>query len=280
MAQPPNGDTELVAVRLHCPNGTIFWDRVTLTLEESLHFEQTDQALIARGIVEHLQDPAYGKSDLNLGLHTPLTGVIRDRNYRHSDHGKGSELLGEFPQLDDGLDWDIQVTPGARTFRTHYPRKGVDRSADLVLEYGRNVEDFTWAWDGEAASSSVIMLGTGDGSSREEGFAQDPTLYGGVTLEDVTVAPETDSYTQIDTLDNRAAERLRTVRNPTILEVQAKEIPGVPLLGILQTGDLVKVRIRRGVVDIDGEVYRVVKMSLNMATEILSLTLNWWRSDA
>lgn len=284
LAQPVTGEAELVAVRLHVPNGTIFWDRVTLTLEESTHFEQTDQALIAAGIVEHLQDPAYGKSDLGLAMLTPLTGVKRDRTYRHSDHGQGIQALSEFPELDDGLDWDVQVTPAGRTFRTHYPRKGVDRSNDLVLEWGRNIEDFNWGWDGEAAASSVIMLGTGDGSSREEGFAEDPTLYGGVTLEDVTVAPETDTYGTIDTLDNRATERLRTVRNPTILEVKVRETTDfagrlVPLLGILQTGDLLRVRIRRGIVEVDGAVYRVVRMTLNPATEILTLVLNWW-SDA
>jgi hypothetical protein len=281
LSQPVTGEPELVAVRLHAPNGTIFWDRVSLTLEESLHFEQTDQALIAAGIVEHLQDPAYGKSDLGLALHTPLTGVKRDRTYRHSEHGKGMEALSEFPALDDGLDWDIQVTPAGRTFRTHYPRKGVDRSNELTLEWGRNIVDFNWGWDGEAAASSVIMLGTGDGSSREEGFAEDPTLYGGVTLEDVSVAPETDTYGQIDTLDNRATERLRTVRNPTLLEVQVREVSDyqghqVPLLGILQTGDLVRCRIHRGIVDIDGVVYRIVRMSLNPTSEILTLVLNWW----
>jgi hypothetical protein len=281
MVQPPTGDPELVAISLPAPNGTIFWDRVTLTLEEALHFEQTDQALIAAGIVEHLQDPAYGKSDLGLAMHTPLTGVKRDRTYRHSEHGKGMEALSEFPALDDGLDWDIQVTPTGRTFRTHYPRKGVDRSNELTLEWGRNIVDFNWGWDGEAAASSVIMLGTGDGSSREEGFAEDPTLYGGVTLEDVSVAPETDTYGQIDTLDNRAAERLRTVRNPTLLEVFVREVSDyqgrqVSLLGILQTGDLVRCRIHRGIVNIDGAVYRIVRMSLNPASEILTLVLNWW----
>lgn len=282
LVQPPSeGEPELIGVRLHCPNGAIYWDRVMLTLDEALYFEQTDQALICAGIVEHLQDPAYGKSDLGMALHTPLTGVLRDRRYRHSEHGQGIEALGEFPDLDDGLDWDVQVTPAGKTFRTHYPHKGTDRSADLVLEYGRNIVNFNWAWDGEAAASSVIMLGTGDGNNREEGFAEDPTLYNGITLENVSVAPQSeDAFGQIDTLDNRAAERLRTVRNPTVLEVTAREITdadgrAVPLLGIIETGDIVGVRIHRGVVNVEAS-YRIVRIVLDPTSDELTLTLNWW----
>lgn len=283
MAQEPTGEPEFVFVTLYAPDGAIFWDRVSLTLEEATRFEQTDQALIAAGIVEHLQDPAYGKSDLGIGTHTPLTGVLRDRTYLHQEHGRGIDALQEFPQLDDGLDWSVEVTPTEKTFTTHYPRKGRDLSRSLVLEYGRNIEDFTWGWDGEAAASSVIMLGTGDGSSREEGFAEDPALYGGITLEDVSVAPEVDVYSQIETLDNRAAERLRTVRNPTILEVKASEIVDfegrrVRLLGTIGTGDLVGVRIHRGVVQIEA-VYRIVRIALDTVSEVLTLTLNWWADN-
>lgn len=280
LVQPPSDEPELISVRLHCPNGVIFWDRVTLTLQEALHFEETDQALIAAGIVEHLQDPAYGKSDLGIALHTPLTGVKRDRTYLHQEHAKGLDLLQEFPKLDDGFDWDVQVTPGGKTFRTHYPRKGVDRSASMVFEYGRNIVDFSDAFDGEAAASSVIMLGTGDGSSREEGFAEDPTLFEGITYEDVSVAPDSEGYGQIDTLDNRATERLREASTASIVEIEVKEIVDfegreVILLGTLQTGDLVRVRIHRGITHVEG-VYRVVRMSLNPTSGIITLTLNWW----
>ncbi len=271
MEQRPTGDPELVQVSLKCPDGAIYWDRVSLTLEESSRFYGTDQAQIAEGIVQHLQDPAYGKSDLGIGTRCEPTGVVRDRVYVHSEHGNGFQALSEFPELDDGMDFSIEVTPDSKTFVTHFPDRGNDRSS-IVLEYGRNVEDFTWAWDGQAAANSVITLGSGDGSSREEGFAIDATLFAGVTVEDVYVAPGFDAPGAIETLDNRATERLRVVSDPEILELVTNE-NAVPLIGVLGIGDRVTVRIHRGPVQIDG-VRRIVRIVLDPPTNILTITTN------
>src|SRR3546814_18913545 len=65
------------------PDGAVYWDRVSLTLEESTKFYGVDQALVAKGLVEHLQDPAFDKSDVRIGTDCPLTGVLRARVYLH-----------------------------------------------------------------------------------------------------------------------------------------------------------------------------------------------------
>lgn len=271
MEQRPSGDPEIITVGLRCPDGVAFWDRVSLTLAESSRFYGEDQALICEGIVQHLQDPAYGKSDLNIGTRCEPTGVVRDRVYIHSEHPKGFDALTEFPTLDGGLDFSVEITPTERTFVTHYPEKGDDRT-EIVLEYGRNVEDFTWGWDGEQAANAVITLGSGDGSSREEGWAIEEDLFGGVVLEDVFVAPGVDNTSSIETLDDRATERLRLVRDPEILELICNET-AIPLLGVLKTGDRITARVHRGIVAVDGP-RRIVRMSLEPTTNILTITTN------
>jgi hypothetical protein len=268
MEQEPRGEPELVQVTLHAPDGAIYWDRVSLTLEESTKFYGTDQALIAKGIVEHLQDPDFDKSDVRIGTDTPLTGVIRDRVYVHSEHPNGFGALEEFAALDDGFDFSVEVTPEHRTFRTYFPMKGTYRPK-LELALDRNLADFAWSFDGEAAASSVIILGQGTGSGREEGLAIDPEAFaGGLTLEEVFAAPP---ETPIDSLDNYAAEHLASVVAPEVLAV--KTLPNrEELLGVLDVGDTVPVRIVRGALSIVG-TYRIGRLALN-PDDTLDLVLN------
>jgi hypothetical protein len=268
LEQEVTGIPELVQVTLHAPDGAVYWDRVSLTLEESTKFYGADQAMIAKGIVEHLQDPAFDKSDVRIGTDTPLTGVIRDRVYLHSEHPNGFGALEEFASLDDGFDFSVEVTPTERTFRTYYPMKGTYRPK-LELALDRNLADFAWSFDGEAAASSVIILGQGSGSAREEGLAIDPAAFaGGLTLEEVFSAPP---ETPIDSLDNYASEHLASVISPEVLA--AKTLPNVEeLLEVLDVGDTVPVRIICGVLSIVG-TYRVARLALN-PDDSLDLVLN------
>lgn len=275
---PKAGEPETIYARLFAPaNQTVYWDAISLTLVEKLPFYGVDQALICQGIVEHLQDAAYDKSDVNISTSCPATGVLRNRVYIHSEHPNGLRSLEEFPTLDNGLDWAVTYTPTDRIFTTYYPRRGTLKS-QFALTIGTpgapgNVADWSWTFDGEAASNSVIVLGTGgSGSSREEGSAVDTSAFeGGLTLEEVYVAPPEST---IDSLDDLAVEHLAVARNPVVLEV--KTIPGQfwasDPVGRLWPGDDVPVTIQRHSLDVDA-VYRVVKLAIN-PDDTLDLTLN------
>lgn len=271
LRSPVTGQPEFVQVTLGCPVGVVYWDRVGLTLDEALRFYAVDQADIVADVVGHLQDPAYGKSDLNLATDTPATGVRRDRTYLHHEHASGAEILDEFTTLDDGLDLSIAYTATTRTLRTHHPARGRHRPTHS-LELGRNVADFAWTFDGENAADAVIVLGTGDGSEREEAFAVDTTRYaGGVTVETVYTAPP---GTPIDSLDEVAAETLNTTVTPDLLTVTTTPAqPGQPdPVGVLAPGDTVPVRLGAGAVTVAG-TYRVVQLTVN-PDDSLDLTLN------
>lgn len=268
---PKAGEPEGVRVTLYPPHGTATFDRISLVLDEATRFYGTDQAQIAEGIVQHLQDPDYDKTDLLIGTNCQPTGVLRDKIYLHADHENGKGALDDLTQLDDGIDYSVETTPTTRTFTTHYPQKGTDHLG-LVLEYEKNVEDFTWAFDGAVASNQVISLGTGDGSAREEGVATDLTALEGVSLEEVYVAPE---GSDISSLDNRAAARLEIIKNPQILELFLKD---TTLAGVVRTGDRVPVRIARNYVQVDA-VYRVIRVAINPAADKMSLVVNIYYED-
>ena len=276
LTMEPTGAPELVQVRLNAPDGAVYWDRVSLTLEESSKFYATDQALIVKGLVEHAQDPAFDKTDLNIGTDTPLTGVLRDRVYVHSEHPNALDAVLEFSELDNGLDVSVAVTPTERILRTHYPARGVYRPK-CRLELGRQIADFAWSFDGEAAANAIIVLGQGNGSAREEGFAINPDAFAGdLTLEAVFSAPP---ETPIDSLDNLAAEYAVAASDPEILAV--KTFPNLEnVIGVLDPGDWIPVRILAGrnpetglyALEVSAD-YRVSRLTLN-PDDTLDLVLN------
>lgn len=270
LTAPVTGETEKINVRLYAPDGKVFWDRVSLTLDERTGYYAIDQATIAKNLVEHLQDIAYEKSDINISTDCPPTGILRDRVYYHSEHPNGLRSIEEFTSLSDGFDISILYTPTDRIFRTHFPQKG-RHLPKFALETRRNISTFAWTFDGEAAATSVIVLGIGDGSSREEGFAVDTTNFAGLTLEEVFVAPPD---TKIDALDNIAIERLVTTTAPEVLAIRTtppKASQADPI-GVLEVGDTVPVRIEQGALNITG-TYRITRLTIN-PDDTLDLVLN------
>lgn len=263
------GDT--VEVQLYPPHGTAYYDLVTATFMESLSFWPGDDvANIVAGIVDYSQDRldfVHGKSDLNIDHAGALTGVTKDLTYQFADHRGIADAILEFVRAGE-IDIDFAITPTTRALTTYHPRKGNSRP-DLPLTLDTTVADFSWSWDGESAASSVVILGPGDGPDRPEGGASDPTLFGGLTLEWVESATDDDT---IGGLDTRAADRLRVGSNPTIIE--ATTLPGVGMIGQLQTGDTVPVTISRGPLTISAVSYRAVKISVDPNTDQATVTLN------
>lgn len=279
---PKANEPEIVNVRLYAPAGLpVYWDAVSLTRVETLAFYGADQATIVAGIVAHLQDAAYDKSDANITADCPLTGVLRTRVYVHHEHPSGIGAIEEFTRLDNGMDFSIDYTPTRRFLRTHYPSRGTYKPAyGLTLPTTTtpgNVSKWSLALDGERASTTVIVLGTsGSGSGREEGVAVDTSGWSdGVTLEEVFAAPP---ETPIDSLDNMAAARLAAARSPYTLTVQttptAVEQSGLPdPVGAVRPGDLLPVAVSRHVLDIAG-VWRVARIVTDPATGTVTYTLN------
>lgn len=269
---PKAGEPETVNIRLYAPKGTVEWDAVTLTLEERLAYFGKDQTSeIAKGIVEHLQDAAYDKSDANISTDCPASGVLRDRIYIHSEHPNGFDALEEFTDLSDGFDFDVRYTPTDRVFTTYSPERG-RHYPRFALELGRNIASFAWTFDGEAAASSIVVLGRGDGSGREEGSAIDAAAFaGGLTLEEVFSAPP---ETPIDSLDELALERLTITTAPETLAIKTTPlVPGqADPIGVLYPGDTIPVRIVRGSFELEA-IYRVIRLTVN-PDDTLDLVVN------
>lgn len=261
---PPNA-VEDIEVRLYSPGGTIWWDATSLTLMESLSNYATDQTEIARQIAVHLQDPAYSKSDINIATSTPASGVLRDRHYQHADHHRGADAIGEFAGLSDGFDYAVVVTPTTRTFTTFSPRRGTRHSALTITD--QNVAGFNWSVDGEAACSSITVLGEGDGPDREEGAAVDSALFGGLVVEDIINAP---AGSEIDALDPLAAEALRVRKASQVLTVTVSAASG---WFAVHPGDTLPSNFAWGFVSFTND-WRVTSRSLDHVADVLTFEMN------
>jgi hypothetical protein len=285
---PPNV-TQSVICRLSGLSGTVFWDRASLTLDSAFEAFDDDQADIVCDLVDHAQDVAFDKNDVNLTCDAPATNVFRDLVALHSEHANIWNLISNFTQLRDGVDVGTRYTPSDRVVTTHYPQRGTYR-AGLHLQLGRNVSSYRWVpFDAEAAASSVIILGNGGGSDREEASEVDDTLFpGGLILESVE---SVDTDTPIEDLEEIAEETLEVLKNPQTLEVVTfpndHTRPERDFIGRLTVGDTLPVTIRQGrIVDVDGQItgwgvnidddFRVVNMTI---TEDNSLRLLLNRRD-
>lgn len=270
------GDT--VEVRLYPPHGIAYYDLVTLTAMESLALgdEATgaflDAAEVAGHIVEYAQDNytfTHGKSDLNIGIDTPDCGTGIVRVYQFVEHRNILDAIQELVSL-ALFDMHVEIDATTRTFTTYAPRKGSYQAGEALTLTGvdANVADFTWSWDGQGATTSVILAGPGDGPDRPEGAAVDTAALGGLTLETVETAADS---VRVADLDRVAAEILRVRSKPEIVEVTT--FPAGSAITGLEVGDTIDLDLVYGASTVSGR-YRVVKISLNPNTDQATFTMN------
>lgn len=263
---PPNA-TEIVGVSLQGVEGINYFSKPRLSFSDGLEEVNVDQAEIVEALVAHAQDPAFDKSDVNIGTAFNPTGVVRTLVAPYAEHASIWGLIAGYTKLADGIDLSTRYTAHRRELIVHHPMRG-SRRPELALQSGKNVATFKVVPDGEAASTSVIALGAGNADTREQGFYFDASDYADeVTLEEVLTAPP---EIEDDDLDGFARAEWDSVVDPEIVEVTT--YPGTDLVFRLELGDTLPVRLESDDVLITGD-WRVVKR-VRTPDDTLNLTLN------
>lgn len=264
--------TQVVEARLYCPNGSIIWDALHLVHPEGFALTPAggNAATIAGDLLDFVQN-APAKSTLNIGKSIPAPGpfVPFPKAWGYVDHTPLIQAINdELAPL--GFDWSIQLAGPAKTFTTHVPRKGADRSATVTLQLGVNIASYDFDEDGTAVDTYVIMLGDGDGPDREESITIDTSQLSGLVLQGLHSAPPGTTVNLLDPLSaDKLARKKRLVRLPSVTTY-----PGATdLVGLLATGDVVAVVINDGAVQVSSN-YRIVRRELNPRTDTMKLTLN------
>lgn len=190
----PAGMSGTLEIRLYAPQGSVLWDNVRLTVEESVGsaLYGSDVTWIIRQIVTYAQDPTRGKSSLNFsgfkGCTGPTTGVILERFYQLATNAEILDALNEFPSLsacDFEVTWD--ATGHSRTLQIFAPSKGSVKW-NYPIEILGNVTDLEGAVDGTQVGTTQRVLGQGtSGSSEEIGYVAFPSYLGGRVGTSVTI---------------------------------------------------------------------------------------------
>jgi hypothetical protein len=265
---PADGIATAVQVRLYPPAGSSRWANAGLWPQDQLGFFDVDQALIVKGIVEHVQDESLGHGDLGIGTRTPLTGVPRTREYPYHERMPADTAMEWFTSIDKGM--DIDYDQDRNQVVTHYPRQGT--SADLALVHGgrrSNVVAYKpLSTSTLALASNVIVQADGSGASRPEGYARDSAALGGALVEAVISAEE---ETPLSELDEGAASALAaSLRARPGWEVTVS--PDWTTRVLDQTGKGDTLRLVLPDEDVDGP-HRLVSSEWNPETDIVTLTL-------
>lgn len=195
----------------------------------------TDQATIVKALIDTYQAQTYG----NFGLDTSTltaTGVTRDLNLKASDVAHLDQVFAEMGGRDDGF--DLEVDHATRAVHMHFPRKGADLSASVIIDQRSIGQPAYSQWVGpNQIASDVAVTSSSAAGVNLTSSAADTVLraaFGRVMMtaafQDVSVQGTLDDHAQrlIDDTSNPLHEI-----TPGLLAV-----PGFTY-GDIDTGDIV-----------------------------------------
>lgn len=276
LSVPADGKTYTITVCLYAAAGSVIWDEVTATAQESMVFDGVDQALIVKALVEHAQNAAIGKPSLNIGTNCQPTGVKWIEEPDVKTRPTVYDKIMAYPALVNGVDIGMEYTATTRTLTTYFPRKGGAWAQGIlnspVLEYGANILSYTGAWDGLDAANRVIVLAPDDNSGNvytSEGVATDDDSFGGIILEKAYQAVGT----TLDSLPYQAMRAVRRYSRPDIVPTLVSRPDRIDeLMEQITTGTVVRVEINDGQLVVN-DFFRVAGMSLDPRTNQITFTL-------
>lgn len=270
----PAGMTNAQVVRrIYSPGGTIYVDATDIAREESVGSPVIGEAadLIMKRFHEYAQDPAWGKSNEDIGwASSPGSYPIRIDIRQFYDHANILEAMRDYPKRGD-LDYEMvwpPTTADSRTLRVWAGAKGVLK-AGSPIELGVNVVgDFSYDVNGSAVTTAARVLGQGEGADREIGHAVDTSELDGLVLESVESAP---LEAPIDALQGLADEDLSSAKAP--VRVPEFTVAADEVLPAVELGDTVPVTVNYGWVQ-EATNRRVVKIRIDCTNDAATLGFN------
>lgn len=217
-------------------------DYLDVRLVRDVTYTTQDQSAIAMDLINDSQ--AYTDGGLGLVSGVVLGGVTRSIQYKTYDGKYILEAIQDMSELEDGF--DFWISPSTRAVNIIYPRPATNRSLHLV--YPQHISSYAVSYYGKYLRNRVVVQGPDPAYV----VAVDTTslsTYGlreyADALKDAKTANDLTEYTG----------HLRDMR---------KDVKGYPTLVLrgqylnifdpftLSFGDLVKITIQDGYVNIDG----------------------------
>lgn len=241
---------------------------------ETVAFNNADQLVVAKTIIENAQDVPYG--DIGILYNTEgqtTSGVLIDRVYYNYELKTVFNAVQDLSRQDDGFDFDIDVEYDSVTglptaaFNTYYPRVGTlydpdDPYALTFIFPSGNIVEYEYPEDGTTAANTIYALGAGSNEGKQIAVAENLDYLGNgwALLEDQANYSDITDQTVLDSL---AAGQVAVVAYPpTTLKIVCPPYID-PEFGTYRVGDECRVLITdsRFPTGLDA-VYRIVGLSL------------------
>jgi hypothetical protein len=228
-------------------------------------FSGVDAGEIAWTLIDESQSQTNG----NLGI---TEGTIeatqnRDKTYYNNNI---ADMITNLSNLINGFDFEIN---NLKVFNV-YASMGVDRSADLVLEYGTNITNVRITEDFSKPVNRAIVLGdSGDPVDPLRVERDDAALKTEYKLREGLLNEATVS--EITTLEAKGDAFIRKYGNPLIkldLDIVRSTTPTVTDVAL---GDIIRLIVKTGIYNIDSK-FRIFEWNVNYQednTENLTLVL-------
>lgn len=209
--------------------------------------------------------------DLGITQGTLEATTFREKTYANQNV---MEAIISLANLQNGFDFEIN---NSKVFKISN-FIGIDRSETLILEYGINVKTVRITEDFSSPSTRAIVLGqtgtVGDQVRVERNDAAQRAIYG--------LREFMQSYMEESDLDSLEAmgDAILAKYSAPLMKVALDLVrSSTPTLADFSLGDLLRVKIKKGIYNID-ENFRIFEWGINYGaddTETLSLTLGNFR---
>ena len=249
-----------------------YFERRRIT--QTVNFNNIDQLVIAKTLVEDAQDAPYG--DIGILYNTAgqtSSGVLVDRVYYDYELKTVFNAIQDLSRQEDGFDFDIDIEYDGVTglptkaFNTYFPRSGNaydpnDPEAIVFQFPAGNVVEYEYPEDGSIAANTIYALGAGSNAGKLIS-AQQNTLFlldGWPLLEDQANYSDITDQTVLDEL--ATAQVIAVSYPPTTLKMVVPPYV-VPEYGTYAVGDDARILIydNRFPEGLD-EIYRIVGISV------------------
>lgn len=257
---PNDAQPYWVNVRLFPTAGSTSFDQVSAKPNLKLSFRKTDPRNVIGGLVDHAQDPAYGKGDVNIQSFGVLCGYLVDRSWEWKAHKPVQEAISEIVSARNGPDANIAVTP-RRRWLVVAPKQG--RSNGVVLAAGDAAGDariiaYAAGLNGDDVATTAIVQSSWSGGGESEVWAREPRADG-LVLEKLY---QSDQDTPTSTLLEQARTAVQYGRADVVTRVVMHPDDTTLLMQTVTIGDIVTLVISDGRVQVNAD-YRITQVDLD-----------------
>ena len=222
-------------------------DRRILWAESTLSFRQVDQGLIAWQMIADSQAQPGGNLGITGGSGLS-TGVPRDRDYAAGQ--KVGEAVTQLGEVINGFDWEIDAN---LAFNVYYPARGRQTGIDLV--FGSQISGATRT----VVSSGYANAIRYSGSAQTTAVEVADSSFGPIGRLEAQVA-DTNLLLQQSVADAAAAELDNSDQLTAGYHLDLFDGWWTPAQ--LWIGDSAALHIKTGRLDVEGDVMRVVGLSV------------------